>query len=182
MLKIRIQDWWAIPNLLCYVRIALIPVFINTYLNAKTSKDYYIATLVIILSGFTDFLDGKIARRFNMITDLGKVLDPIADKLTQAALVFCLSLRYPLMIGLVLLFLVKEGYLGIMAIIYLRKGKSLDGAKWCGKVATFALYVIMIVLLMCPTMPLFLADTLIIVCAGFMLYALISYMHYYAKM
>ena len=77
----------TIPNLLSVVRLALIPVIVWLY---SYEKNYYAAIGVILLSGATDIIDGWIARHFNMISDFGKALDPLADKLTQAALLLCL--------------------------------------------------------------------------------------------
>ena len=82
----------TIPNLLSLIRILLIPFIIWLYCARKA----YLCTIIVIaLSGFTDIIDGKIARKFNMVSDVGKVLDPVADKLTQATLVICLIARYP---------------------------------------------------------------------------------------
>ena len=64
------KDFWTIPNILCYIRILLIPFFVIMYINAESSRDYLRAASVIVLSGITDFLDGFIARKFNMITEL----------------------------------------------------------------------------------------------------------------
>ena len=76
-----------------------------------------IALAVLAVSYFTDFFDGKIARRFDMVTDWGKMLDPIADKLTQGAIAAALILRYRLMAVLVLLFFCKEVYMGVMGCL-----------------------------------------------------------------
>ena len=95
----------TIPNLLSLIRILLIPFIIWLYCARKA----YLCTIIVIaLSGFTDIIDGKIARKFNMVSDVGKVLDPVADKLTQATLVICLTARYPWMWALLALFAVKE--------------------------------------------------------------------------
>ena len=80
----------TIPNLLSFFRLCLIPVFMWLYC---VEKNYLWTGIILILSGLTDTVDGIIARKFNMISDLGKVLDPIADKLTQAAMLFCLLTR-----------------------------------------------------------------------------------------
>ena len=95
----------TIPNLLSLIRILLIPFIIWLYCAQKA----YLCTIIVIaLSGFTDIIDGKIARKFNIVSDVGKVLDPVADKLTQATLVICLTARYPWMWALLALFAVKE--------------------------------------------------------------------------
>ena len=83
----------SIPNLMGYFRILLIPVIVWRYVTAETVTDYYIAAVIIGISGITDFLDGFVARRFHMITKVGKALDPIADKLTQGAVVLSLCFR-----------------------------------------------------------------------------------------
>ena len=81
------------------------------------------AVLVVLLSSLTDLFDGKIARRFHMVTELGKALDPIADKLTHAALAICLATRYPMMWALIALMLVKEGYMGLWGSYSVKEGK-----------------------------------------------------------
>ena len=85
----------TIPNLLSLFRLCLIPVFMWLYC---VEKNYLWTGIILIISGLTDTVDGFVARHFNMISDLGKILDPVADKLTQAAMLFCLLTRFPLMI------------------------------------------------------------------------------------
>lgn len=172
----------SIPNLMGYFRIILIPFIVWRYVTAETVNDYYIAAVIIGISGVSDFLDGFVARKFHMITKVGKALDPIADKLTQGAIVLALSFRYHYMIALIILFVIKEGFMGIMGLIMLRKGKMLDGAKWFGKVCTAVLYVVMFVLILFPQIPLTVANGLIILCGILMLYSLISYIPVFRKM
>ena len=158
---------FSIPNLFGYFRILILPVIAWLYLNAKEPSDYYVVTGLLILSSCTDFLDGLIARKFHMITDIGKVLDPISDKLTQGVLAICLMSRYSLMIPLVILFIVKETYMGIMGIIFLRKK---------------ILHVSIIVLIIFPTMPMNAVNTLIIICICFMIFSFVCYIIQYTKM
>ena len=106
MKKRIIREYFSIPNLMGYLRILLIPVYLYLYVHAETTRDYYIAAAVMFLCFMTDFFDGKIARKFNQITEFGKILDPIADKLTQGALVNSFSFRYPAMEVLLAAFLV----------------------------------------------------------------------------
>ena len=96
-----IKDWkkevFSIPNLLSFFRILLIPVYIAIYCNAKMASDYYLAAMILAVSCITDLVDGKIARKFHMVTTLGKILDPLADKATQFALILCLAGKYPIL-------------------------------------------------------------------------------------
>ena len=140
----------SIPNLLSTVRILLLPVFVYLYINAETPGDYYLAAGVILFSALTDFFDGLIARSLNQITELGKALDPVADKLQQAAIVFCLMFKYDKMWLLVVLFVIKELFMGINSLILLQRGRKLDGAEWFGKVSTAVFYASMIILIAFP--------------------------------
>ena len=97
----------TVPNLLTLLRLALIPVYTSIYRNAGTSEEYALAAGILAFSCLTDFLDGLIARRFHMITMLGKFLDPLADKLTQLSLLCSLSAHYSLVQSLIPLFLIK---------------------------------------------------------------------------
>lgn len=149
------SDFWTIPNLLVYFRFVLVGVFFAVYFTPinvnETLVNHYIAAAVVLLAGFTDFLDGQIARRCNMVTELGKVIDPLADKLMQFAIALSLSITYYqywiffLMLGL---FVVKELTMLIFDIILLKQNKKLDGAMWFGKVSTAVFYVVMGVLLL----------------------------------
>ena len=85
-MKVTLKEAFNIPNMLGYFRLLLIPVFAMLYLK----EQYLQAGLVAVLSGLSDVLDGWVARKFNQITELGKVLDPMADKLTQGVAVFLL--------------------------------------------------------------------------------------------
>ena len=97
-----------------YFRILLIPVFCVVYLRADTPGEKYLAAAILLISTVTDFLDGKIARHFHMITEFGKFLDPVADKLTHAAVALCLAFHYPLMRWLIFLMVIKEGFMAVM--------------------------------------------------------------------
>lgn len=185
MLKMQIhrQDFFTIPNLMGYFRILLIPAFAYTYLTAETEREYLLAAVLVGLSGLTDLFDGKIARRLNQITELGKLLDPLADKLTLGVILLCLATRYPLIWSLVLLFIIKEGFMGIMGALTLyHNGHKLDGALWFGKVCTAFLYSALFFLLIFPSIPLAVADVLIVLCALIMLWTLFRYLPVFHRM
>lgn len=149
-----IKDWkkeiFTIPNLLSLFRLALIPVYMTIYLNATQPREYYIAGGILALSCLTDLIDGKIARHFNMISTVGKLLDPVADKATQFTLTLCLSLEYPVLRQVLVLFVIKEAFQLIAGIISYRQGKMLPGALMAGKVCTSVLFVSLIGLVLFP--------------------------------
>ena len=151
-----IKDWkkdlFTIPNMLSLFRLLLIPVYIVIYLNADNDIDHYIAGGILAVSCLTDMIDGQIARHFNMISNVGKILDPLADKLTQFALIICLAIKYPVLRLLMSLFVVKEIFQLVAGFLTLRKGKMLKGALISGKVSTAVLFVSLILLVMVPQM------------------------------
>ena len=181
------KDIFTIPNILSYFRIALIPVFIILFINAyaRNGVGYHIAAVVTLLvSGLTDMLDGKIARKFNQITELGKIVDPLADYLTQFAVVVCLAIEYKLLIFVIVLLVVKELSMAILGVFFLRKGKKLKGAYWYGKVSTVVFYAVMFALLAVPyaKMPFALSTVLIIISGAWMLFSFVMYVRQYVKM
>ena len=109
-MKLTKKEIFSIPNILCYFRILLIPVFMISYINAKETRGYYFAAFIVLLSGLTDFADGFIARHFNMVTELGKAIDPVADKLSQAAIVISLMIRSSFLTVLAAALLLCVGY------------------------------------------------------------------------
>lgn len=127
----------TIPNFLTMFRIVLIPVFIWLY---SVKMEYEIAAVVLLISGMTDILDGTIARKFNMISDLGKFLDPLADKLTQAGILIALSVRYPMMMLIFILMFVKEIYAFYDGYRTVKQTGTVQGAEWHGKLLTVMIY------------------------------------------
>lgn len=151
-----IKDWkkeiLTIPNLLSLFRLVLIPVYVVIYLNARDLSDYYVAAGILAVSCMTDLIDGKIARHFNMISTIGKILDPLADKATQFTLIICLTLNHPILWILVVCFVVKESFQLIAGSINLKKGKMLKGALMSGKICTTVLFVSLIIMVMLPNL------------------------------
>ena len=155
----------TIPNLLSVVRIALIPVIVWLY---SFDRNYYAAIGVIFLSGATDIIDGWIARHFHMVSDFGKALDPLADKLTQAALLLCLLSEYRLMWGLIVVFAVCEISKLTLGVIIAKKHDEVNGAKWYGKVNTVVIYATMMALILFPQMNDVLSNALMLFCGAVM--------------
>ena len=178
-----IKNWkkeiLTIPNILSLFRLALIPVYVLIYLNAKEPSHYFISAGILAVSCLTDLIDGKIARKFNMISTLGKILDPLADKLTQFTLILCLGVRYQALRYLFALFMIKEGFQTIAGMVNLRKGKMLDGALISGKVCTTVLFLSLIMMVLIPTLDVKTVNMIATVDALFMLIAFIDYIHAY---
>ena len=196
MMKFELRDITKLPNILTLARIALIPVFVivflwedgfikNTAVESQTNG-YLLAAIIVIISGITDAADGFIARRFNMITDLGKALDPLADKLTQAAIVVCLIIRYRsiwwLLVGLFFIIFIKEITMLVVGLMFLKKGQDLGGAKWFGKFATIVFYILVIILIGAPSMDIVVAVLMIGIVTGFTLISFILYMREYFRL
>ena len=168
---------WNIPNALSIFRLLLLPVFVVLILAVEKDADIPIWSFaVLVLSGVTDSLDGIIARRFHQITDFGKLMDPIADKVTQVTVVICLAVRYTVLIPLVVVCLLKELIQAVGGYILLRRGEKIQGAKWFGKVSTFVFYGAMALIVLLPDMPDWVRIGLVCLVAALMLFSFIKYM------
>ena len=168
----------TIPNFLSLLRILMIPIIVWLYLVEKNPRA---ASAVIILSGLTDIADGIIARKYNMVSDLGKILDPIADKLTQVALIVSLSLTYKKMLWLVALFAIKESIVALLGYITLRNTDSVNSAKWYGKLCTFVLYASMVAIILFD-LPNGAVNALIVLCSAVLCLSLVMYTRFYIKL
>lgn len=175
----RREQILTIPNLLSLFRLLLIPVIIWLYCE---KEDYIAAAIMTVLSGLTDIADGVIARKLNMVSDLGKILDPIADKLTQAALIFCLISKYEWMICLFIFFAVKEITMGISGLIVIKKKDVVNSAQWFGKLSTMVLYAVMILLFLFPDISTVWANTMILLCAAVLLLSMVKYLTFHCRL
>ena len=162
----------TIPNMLSFFRLCLIPVIMWLYC---VEDNYLWAGIVLIVSGITDTVDGFVARHFHMTSDLGKVLDPVADKLTQAAMLFCLLTRFPLMIVPLGIMVLKEFFMGVTGLMVIQKTGKVFGADWHGKVTTWLLYAMMILHVFWYNIPAALSRILIAACVVMMLISLVLY-------
>ena len=150
------REYFSIPNIMGYFRIALAMLYMLLFYRALDGAPYWPVIVTIVISGITDFFDGKIARRFNMITDWGKMLDPIADKITLGAIIISMSFKYSIVVPMVVFYIIKEGYMAVAGI-----------------------YVILIVLLLFPNMPEVMVNVLVIADMIIMAFTLIKYFIYH---
>lgn len=179
------REFFTVPNILVYIRVLLIPVFVYIYINANSEKDYYMALVVMIVAFLTDFFDGRIARKYNLVTDLGKVLDPIADKLYQFSVALCLMFEFPKMIIIAVLLFIKEMIMGLMGLVLLDKGGKVFGAKWYGKVCTGIVDCSMVFMFFTPLLydgnvPMALCDALVYICSVVLIITSVLYTRFFA--
>lgn len=192
IMKDLFKGCWTIPNLLSVIRILLIPVF--AYLFYNDEKIW--AVVILAISGLSDTFDGQIARKFNQISDLGKVLDPVADKLTQIAIAIMLlidfkSAQNPIINALgwvFLVFLIKEGIMIVGGLIMLLLNIRPGAAEFWGKAATVVFYVGMVIIiaigpevgalnsLLGFELPNVLTGAIVVLCAIMTIAAFLSYM------
>ncbi len=165
----------SIPNILSIIRIALIPFFLTVYVNAQAQPMFLLSGVILLISGLTDLLDGYIARKYNMITQLGKVLDPLADKLTQAAVCLAMAIRMPQMVYLLILFVLKELIMLCAGIFLIRKKIIITASKWFGKLYTFIFYFIMLLIISLPIRNPMAVFWLLTAVACFMLFSFTMY-------
>ena len=169
------QEILTIPNLLSFFRLALIPVYVSIYLHAQNPRDYFIAGCILAASCLTDMIDGKIARKFNMITTFGKFLDPLADKLTQFSLLLCLAVRYPVLWAVFSLFVLKELFQLLAGIVTAKHGYILKGALFSGKVCTTVLFISLAAMVIFPTLDLAIINVIAMIDGVFLMVAFADY-------
>lgn len=161
----------SIPNLLSWFRLLLIPVFVVQYMN----EQFVNALLTLAVSGLSDVLDGRIARKFNMVTDVGKVLDPIADKLTQCAMMICVATRFAAMWFLLVLHIIKELVMLAFGYYVLRKTNTVNSAKWYGKLCTGVMYAVMMLHVIMPGLSTTVSNCLALLCAALIILSFVMY-------
>lgn len=164
----------TIPNIMSLFRLALIPIIVYLYVE---NKDYLWTLILLLLSGATDIVDGFIARKFNMISDFGKAIDPIADKLTQLALLCCLVFRFNYMLIPMILMIIKEVASGITCLISIKKTKEVNSSVWHGKLTTVSLYSMIVVHLIWFNIPRSYSLVIVGFCVGIMLMSFIMYVN-----
>ncbi|MBQ1193763.1 MAG: CDP-alcohol phosphatidyltransferase family protein [Lachnospiraceae bacterium] len=175
--KARKEDLFKLPNILCYIRILLGPLFVYIFLH----KWYWQSALVVIIATITDVIDGWIARKFNLVSDWGKFIDPVADKLMQFAMLAVTIIKVPWILILIVAFILKEAILLVIGLYIYHKGRNLDGAMWCGKLCTVVLDCAMLILIAIPES--WINDTLslilIIIVFAFLLLSFVVYLNAY---
>lgn len=172
----------TIPNLLSFFRIALAILFCFLFDSEKTMSDNWPAFIVLGLNALSDFLDGKLARALNQVSELGKILDPVADYLTKFALILCFVRKYPGLVGFLLLFLLRVFVVAIAGWKTIRQVGENQGAILAGKADTAVFYAVMLALVVYPQMPPAAAYAMICVSGAMMVMAIVVYLRHFRKL
>ena len=168
---------WSIPNLLSLFRILLIPVMVTLYVKGRT-----IGALVVFgVSALSDIVDGQIARRFNMVTDLGKMLDPLADKLTQGAALLCVAQHRPQLFFLLGFMAMKELVQAYIGARSMKKTGQAFSSKWFGKLCTVVTTGCLMAMFAFPQLPPGAINGMILLCAAMMLVSLALYAKHFRE-
>ena len=162
----------TIPNILSLFRLLLIPVIMWLYI---VKEDPVLTTVILVFSGITDIVDGIVARKCHMVSDFGKAFDPVADKLTQIAMLFCFVSRFKWMLLPLCVMVIKEVTAGILGLLVIRKTGKVDGAVWHGKATTVSLYSMMIIHLIWYNIPSVISGILIGACTALALLSAFMY-------
>ena len=168
------EQIFTIPNFMSFFRVVLLPFIIWTYWKGS----YDVAVGLLILSAVTDALDGVIARKFNMVSDLGKMLDPLCDKLTQASLMICLAFRYRYIWIVFALLAAKDLTMSFLGAAAIRHRGAVHSAQWYGKVCTVVLETVMAALILFPQIPEKIVMLLLGLCCAAILLSLVMYVIY----
>jgi cardiolipin synthase len=162
-----------VPNILTLIRLALIPVFVLVFFS-NMDQARYVALGVYAVASFTDLIDGQIARKFNVVTEIGKVLDPLADKLMLITVIICFYFAKDVPLLIPAIVLTKEAFMILMGIIlYSQKDRVVIPANYFGKTATVLFTLAIVLVFFLPGNPWVL--TLMYIAIALKVAALISY-------
>lgn len=171
----------TIPNILSFCRIILITPFVKLFLD----KNYIGAVIVIVISGLTDIVDGFIARRFHQESELGKILDPLADKLTLIAVGICLIFIEPYVLPVMIILVLKDLLMLVCGSHIVRHGIIPPKSKWYGKIGTFLFYITVGVIILMEILNYenkIISITLLTLTAVMMLFSLVMYARIFLKL
>ena len=171
------EQIFTVPNFMSLFRLALVPFIVWIYWRGE----YVTAAGLVLLSGLTDILDGIIARKFNMVSDLGKMLDPLCDKLTHAALLLCIVRRYRYVWIVFGLLAVKELTMLVLGGIAVKRRETVHSAKWYGKLCTVIFETVMVVLMLLPDIPEQAAIAMLSLCSAAMVFSLVMYVIFFLR-
>lgn len=168
-----------IPNILSVFRIVLVPVFAIAYFSDSPNAKIY-ATGIYLLAAATDYLDGRIARKYNLVSKLGRILDPLGDKLMTFAVLICITIERLVPIWAVVIFFIKEMLMAVGGLLVYNRLTDMPPSNYFGKCAT-VVFVIVCAILMLFKVPKVYATAMIAFAIIVMLVAFVSYLIKYLK-
>lgn len=166
-----------IPNILSCIRILMVPLFVVLFF----SNEHWWALAVFILAGMTDVVDGILARRNNWVTNIGKILDPFADKLMQCVVLICLFIEAIVPWWLLVACVAKELLMGAGAIFFFKRQKVVVVSAWCGKLAVCIFYAAIFSMIAFPNMPYTVKIAICCITLFATLFAICKYFYDYMK-
>lgn len=173
------SDLWTVPNLLTYLRFVLVVPFVIFFLG----ENYLLSAICIALSGISDCLDGFFARKLNQVTQLGKILDPIADKVTLISVMLCMAFYAPNVIPILVVLIAKDVVMLLGGVSLLKRKITPPAAEWFGKLATIVFYFAVCIIVFLKAVinyeNILIDDILLSITAVVMLYALYRYYKIY---
>ena len=168
----------SIPNLLSLLRLALVPMFAVVFFQPWPDAHTW-AALIYLIAFLTDIADGWIARRFNQITKLGRILDPLADKLMTFTVIVCITADHIIPLWAVVVFFCKELTMAIGGCLMYQRLGDVIPSNWLGKASTGVFFVVCAALVLFPATPRPWATGLITFALALTLAALASYICQY---
>ncbi len=165
----------SIPNILSIFRLLLVPIFALVFFDGQ-SDSYLFAAFVYAMACLTDVLDGMIARRFNQITKLGRVLDPLADKLMAFTVLICITIDGIIPLWAVVIFFIKECLMGIGALVMYKKLDDVISSDKFGKTATASFFAVCVLLMVFNQIPHSVATVMILIPTVISVVALFHYL------
>ncbi len=173
---------FTVPNILTFCRIVLIAPFLYFFITER----YIEATAILTASGLSDCFDGLLARKLNQVSDLGKLLDPVADKLTLVAVAVCICVMFPIVIPLMIILALKDLLMLCGGLYMIKKGIKPPAAKWYGKVGTIVFYFSVCLIVFLKAFYQIESDILTIVLMSLtaitMIFALVKYFQLFLKL
>lgn len=170
-----------VPNLLSLLRLAMVPVFAAVFFLPDPSARSWAAG-VYALAFVTDIADGWIARHFHQVTRLGRILDPLADKLMTFTVIVCITAAGIIPLWAVVVFFLKEAAMGVGALSMYHKTEDVIPSNWLGKVSTGVFFVVCAALVLFPGIPSSWAAGLITLALVLTILAFVSYLLQYLSL
>lgn len=169
------QEILTVPNILSTVRLCLAVLFLGIFERYGMGEYRRLLVGIILAAAATDFLDGRIARSFNSVSRIGKLLDPFADRVMQGVMLAYLIPRYPLAKLVLLLFAFKECYMALTGWKVLMETRTEIEVQWHGRLNTAVTYVVVLMILAGPRLPYATSNILIGACAVCMMMSFYMY-------